>query len=132
MSKEVQCNLEELYEFDNKINDLLLNKIIVFQNENKDLKEKNKRIEIELEKLKNSMKNAQNDSEKLRQNYKILQQEQKDLFVKLQNTKKLIQQNEAELSETPPRKKRKATEVNIDNHNRTSKSCFVNEGLLVI
>ena len=32
--------MEELYEFDNKLNELLLNKILMFENENKDLKEK--------------------------------------------------------------------------------------------
>ena len=123
-SKDVQSHLEELYEFDNKINELLLNKILVFENENKDLKQKNKNIEISVEALKKSMKNAQKD-------YKILKEEE-DLLVKLQSTKKLIQQNEAELPETPPRKRRKTTEENIDNHNKTSKNCLVNEGLLII
>ena len=77
------------------------------------------------------MKNAKIYSEKLRHNYKVLQQKE-DLLIKLQSTNKIIQQNKAELSGTPPRKKRKTTEGSIDNHNRTNKSCLVNEGLLVI
>ena len=116
--------MEELYEFDNKINELLLNKILAFENENQDLKQKNKNMEISVEALKKSMKNAQKD-------YKILKEEE-DLLVKLQSTKKLIQQNEAELPETPTRKRRKTIEGCIDNDNRISKSCLVNEGLLII
>ena len=115
----------ELYENDNKINELLLNKMLQFENENKDLKEKNKNIETDVEVLKKSMKTAQKE-------YKILKEEEEDLHVKLQSTKKAIQQNEAEFSEMPRRKRRKTTEGHIDNRNLTSKNCFVNEGLLVI
>ena len=107
-----------------------MNKTLQFENKNKVLKEKNKSIQIELEQLKKSIENAQRYSKKLRQNYKILQQ-RNDLFVKLHSTNKLIQNNEAELSETPG-KKRKITEENIDNQNLISNSYFVNKGLLVI
>ena len=131
-SKQVQNQLGELFEYDKKNNELLLNKILQFENENKDLKEKNKNIQFDVEDLKKLMKNAQKDSEKLRKNYKMLQEEEDDLLVKLQNTKKLIQQNEAELSERPRRKRRKTTEGSIDNRNGTNKSHLVNEGLLVI
>ena len=124
--------MEELYEFDNKINELLLNKILAFENENKVLKEKNKSIQNDIEVLKNSMKNAQNDSEKLRQNYKKLQQDEKDLVVKLKSTNKAIHKNEADFPKTPPRKRSKTTEENIENHNITSNSHLINEGLLVI
>ena len=77
------------------------------------------------------MKNAKIYSEKLRHNYKVLQQKE-DLLIKLQSTNKIIEQNKAEIFGTPPRKKRKTTEGNIDNHNISTKSCFVNEGLLEI
>ena len=40
-SSEIQSNLEELYEYDQKINDLLFKKIIQIENENKILKAKN-------------------------------------------------------------------------------------------
>ena len=105
-SKEVQTHLEELYEFDNKTDELLLNKIFVFENENKDLKEKNKNIQIDFEVIKKLMNNAQKNLEQLRENYKILQKEEEKLLVKLQSTKKV--------------------------HNVTNKSPSVNEGLLVV
>ena len=73
------------------------------------------------------MKNAKRYSEKLRQNYKILQQKE-DLLIKLQNTNTIIQQNEAELAEIPQLKDRKTTEENIDNYNVTNKICSINEG----
>ena len=130
-SKEVQNQLEELYEYDNEINELLFNKILQFENENKFLKDENKRIQMELVELKKSMQNARRYSEKLKLNYKLLE-EKKDLLIKLQSTNKKIQQSEAELSGAPPLKRRKTTEESIDNHNVTSKSCFVNEGLVVI
>ena len=126
-SKEIQSHLEELYELDNKNNVRLLNKILQFENENKDLKEQNKNIQGKLVELKESIKNAQNDSAKLRQNYKILKEEE-DLLVKLQSTKKVIQQNESESSGAPPLK----TEGSIDNRNVTSMSSLVIEGLLII
>ena len=130
-SKEIQSHLEELYELDNKNNVRLLNKILQFENENKVLKEQNKNIQGKLVELKESIKNAQKDSAKLRQNYKILKEEE-DLLVKLQSTKKLIQQNEAESSGEPPLKRIKTTEGSIDNRNVTSMSSLVNEGLLII
>ena len=130
-SKEVQNQLEELYEYDNEINELLLNKILQFENENKFLKDENKRIQIEFVELKKSMQEARKYSEKLKLNYKMLQ-EKENLLIKLQSSNKLIQQNEAELAEIPSLKERKTKEENIDNHNATSKSCFVNEGLLVM
>ena len=97
----------------------------MLENENKDLKEKNNNVQIAVEVVKKSMKNAQ-------KNYKILKDEEEDLLDKLQNTKKAIQQNEVEFSEMPRRKTRKTTEGHIDNRNVTSKSCSVNEGLLII
>ena len=124
--------MEELYELDNKNNELLLNKILQFENENKVLKEQNKTIQVKLVELKKSIKKAQRYSKKLRQKYKTLKEEEDDLLVKLQSTKKLKQQNNVELYGAPPRKRRKTTEGSVDNRNVTSKSRLVNEGLLVI
>ena len=108
-----------------------MNKILKFENENKVLKEQNKNIQVKLAELKKSFTKAQRLSEKFRQNYKILQQEE-DLLVKLQSTKKEFIKNETELAGMTPRKKRKITGENIDNHNINSKSHLVHEGLLVI
>ena len=115
-SEKIKQQLEKICDYDNKINDLLLEKITEFIKENKGLTEINNRSHIELKSLKTSIRKAQKSAEHEKVNYKVLQLKNKDLLLKLQNIKKLMKSNDADHSEELPRKKRKlVSEKNISN-----------------
>ena len=110
--KAIVQQLEIISDFDNKIDDLLLEKITELLTENKKLKEINKKSQIELESLKTSMRNSQKDVEHEKVNFKMLQLKNKNLLLKLQNINKLMKSNDVDHSEELPRKKRKLLNEN--------------------
>ena len=121
-SNEIEQQLEEMHDNENKINDLLLKKINEFIKENKLLTEINKSSQIELNRLKTSMKNSQKYLELWKENYRLLQLNNKNLLDNLQNY------NDVDYSEELPIDKRKSfTENNI-----SSRSYCTVEGLLFI
>ena len=105
-SNEIEEKLEEIHDYENKINNLLLEEMTKFTKENKELIEKNKISQMELTNVKELMRNAQNDAENWKRNYKILQMKNENLLLKLQNTKKISNNNATDYSKELPRKKR--------------------------
>ena len=102
-----------------------MHKIHQFENENEVLSEKLKHFQTQLSTLKKAIKNDQKYLEKLKQIYKMLQKEN-DLLVTLQSTKKVIEQNEADLSEDE-------TTVKTNYIKQvTNNTTFVNIGLLLL
>ena len=98
-SNEIEQQLEELTDYENKINNVLLEKIAEFINENKELSELNKTSQIDLKSLQNSMTEAQKDAETWKVNYKVLQLQNKDLLVKLHNNDKFPKNNDVDNSD---------------------------------
>ena len=97
----------------------MLKKITEFIKENKELTEKNKISQIELTNVKESMINAQNDAANCKGNYKILQLKNKDLLVKLENTKKISKTN---AMDHPEELQRKKTELLNENSSKRTDS----------
>ena len=123
-SNEIEEKLGEINNYDDKINDLLLKKITLFIKENKELAEISKSSQIDLNRVKTSMKNVLKDVEYWKEKYRILQLKNKDLLVKLQNTNKL---NNNDHSVELSKKKRKLT-----NENNFNRAYSIVEGSLVI
>ena len=118
-SNEYEEKVKEINNYENKINDLLLKKITEFVKENKVLTKENKSSQTELKRLQSSMKNARKEAENWEGNYKVLQLKNKDLFVKLQNTKRLIKDNQVDYSEELPRKT-----IRLINEKNHLNNCF--------
>ena len=111
-----------MHDNETKLNDLLLKKINEFIKANEVLTEINKSSQIELNRLKTSMKNSQKYLELWKENYRLLQLNNKNLLDNLQNY------NDVDYSEELPIDKRKSfTENNI-----SSRSYCTVEGLLFI
>ena len=119
-SSEIEQQLEELNDYENKINGLLLKKITEFIKQNKVLTDINNTSLIELESLKNSFQKAQKDVEILKENYEMLQSTNKDLLDKLENFNNDDNHSEAV--------QRKLVKENIN----TFSNEFTIEGLLLI
>ena len=124
-SNEIEQQLEEILDYENKINDLLLKKITEFITENKALTEVNKNSQIQLKTLQISMRNAQKDAENWQEEYKIFQLKNKDMLAKLQNDKKLTKSNVVDYFEELPRK----TSKHLDENKLSSRIYFTNDGL---
>ena len=95
-----------------------MEKIAEFKKENKELSELNKTSQMDLKSLQTSMTETQNDVEKLKEDYKILQLTNKELLLELQDTNKLKTSNDVD----------HAKELQTKNEDNFSSS----EGLLVI
>ena len=118
-SNDIEEQLEEIHDNENKINDLLLKKITEFINENKVLTKTNKSSQIKLNNVKTSMKNAQRYLEFWKDYYRLLQLNNKNLLDKIPKN------NDVDYSEKSPKHKRKLESKN-------NKSYFTIEGLLFI
>ena len=125
-SNEIEQQLEELTDYENKINNVLLEKIAEFEKENKELKELNKSSQIDLKSLKTCMTEAQKDAEKLEEDYNIFQLTNKELLLKLQNTNKLTKRNDVDHCEELQNRNL------LNEDNLSSSSCLSSEGSLVI
>ena len=118
-SEKIKQQLDKISYYDNKINDLLLEKSNELVKENKVLTEINKRCQIELKSLKISLRNAQKSANHEKVNYKML---------KLENKKLLLKSNDVGHSEELPRKKRKL----LNENNITNRMYSTVEGLSVV
>ena len=98
ISTEIKNQLEELDEHENKIKQMLLKNIYMYENENKILTEKNKSVQKDLKLLNTYFKDVQVDRNNWEVYYKTLQSEKKYLLTKLESTKEVKENNDAELS----------------------------------
>ena len=130
-SKEVQKQLKELNEFDNKINELLFKKITQFEDEINVLTDKNRIIQIQLKLLNKSIVDAQKGLKKCEENYKMLKVENNNLLAEFQTIKNVKENNDADFLEDLTRNKNRNITEEI-NHNKNVSSNFFNEGLLLI
>ena len=101
---------------------MLLKKITEFIKENKVLTEINKSSQIELNRLKTSMKNAQKYLEFWKENYRLLQLNNKNLL------DEFPENNDVDFSVELSKNKRKL----VNENNISSRSYFTVEGLLII
>ena len=132
ISDEVQKQLKEFDENDNKINGLLLKKINELEHENKLLMKTSKSSQTDLKSIETRLRSAQIDTKNLKESYKMLQEENKDLLAKLENTKEMVEDIEANLPKELHRMKRKIRDENCTNKNHCSDKVITHEGLLII
>ena len=90
---------------ENKTFKLIVERIIKFENENNFIKEQNKKNQVELKIFKTSLKIAQKDTECLKENYKVLQINNKKILAKLNSIKSLKKIVEVDHSEDVRKKK---------------------------
>ena len=90
---------------ENKTFKLIVERIIKFENENNFIKEQNKKNQVELKIFKTSLKIAQKDTECLKENYKVLQINNKNILAKLNSIKSLKKIVEVDHSEDVRKKK---------------------------
>ena len=129
-SSEIEQQLEELNEYEYKINGLLLKKITEFSKENKILTGIIKTSVIKLDSLKKSLQKAQKDVEIVKEKSEMLHLTNKDLLKKFKTFNKLPMHNDDKHSETVPRKK--IISVKENNNTLSSKTNLKIKGLLVI
>ena len=104
----------------------MFEKIDEFENENKELAELNESSQIDLKNFKTSMTEAQKETEKLEEDYRIFQLTNKELLLKLQNTIKLTKIIDVDHYEELQNR-------NVLNENNLSSSSYLSiEGLIVI
>ena len=126
ISNETEKQLEELDEHERKIKKLLLKNILILENENKTLAEKNKKNKTVLIVLKTYLKDVMFDANNWEINYKKLMLENKYLLTKLESIKQIRRNNDADSLKELPREKRKITKENTHTKHLSSKSCFIN------
>ena len=90
---EVENNIKELHVNDEKISRLMLMKTVELEVENKALQENNEEIRKNLEILKESLTQSQNQIECLKKSYKMLKLEKNNLLAKLESTKEIKMYN---------------------------------------
>ena len=127
-SNEIRKHLEELNDYDNKINERLLKKINKIENENGLLTESNKTAEICLKKLKVILKNVRVDANNWKKKCNKLELKNKDLLVKIQSAKEVCDNNDVAKFNEIPKKKSKITKENNYCIDISSSSYFTNEG----
>ena len=129
---DVKKQLETFDEYNNKINKLLLNKIVEFENENKVLKEKIKSSHTILNGLETRLKNAQINEKQLKEKYKNIRKENKELLAKLQNSKEELENIDADLSNDQQNIIKTVRGNYNKNKNHYSNKAISNQGLLII
>ena len=85
LSKLAKNQLADIEDQDNRMFNSLLKNVNKFQKENKTLREQNKNLRIELERIKFLLKNAQKDVESSKEKYKLLIDNNKSLLNVLKN-----------------------------------------------
>ena len=131
-SEEIGKQLEKINEYNNKMNKLLLQKIITFENENQMLTNMNKGYQTELKHLETSLRNSKNEVHNIKENYQRLRSENKNLLAKLQSIKELEEHNRVDCLEVLPRKRRKVKNENSHNSFSSSNSYFSKKGLVIV
>ena len=89
ISHNVKRKLNDMNDCENKTFKLIVERIIKFEKENNFLKEQNKKIQVDLKSFKASLKTAQKDTESLKENYRMLQINNRKILAKLNSIKKL-------------------------------------------
>ena len=120
ISNETKTQLEEFDEHENKIKQMLLKNIYIYENENKILTEKNKSLQSDLKLLNTYFKDVQVDRNNWEVYYKKLQSENNYLLTKLESTKEVKDNNDVKI----PTKSRKITKENTHTNQLYSKNDF--------
>ena len=97
---------------ENKTFKLIVERIIKFEKENNFIKEQNKKIQVDLKTFKASLKTAQKDTESLKENYRMLQINNKNILAKLNNIKNL--KLSVEVDHFEDKRKKKLTKEDND------------------
>ena len=98
-SKQTKNQLADIDNQDEKMLNLLLKNVNKFQKENKTLREQNHNLRIDLKSLQFLLKNAQKDVERLKEGYKLLNDNDEILSDALKNKLTYFKFNEAGRSE---------------------------------
>ena len=131
--KENEKQLNELHDYDKKINELILNKIQEFESENRALTTKLASFQTKFKVLSKSLLDAQKDSKICEEKYKRLKVGNKNLLAILQSVNHLYRNKYGEFSdELLQQKSETVEEIDPNNNNISNKNYFVNEGLLII
>ena len=117
ISNETKKQLEEINEHENKIKNKLLEKIYMFENENKMLTEKNKSFQSDLNVLKPYLKDVENDRNNWKSYYKKLQSQNKYLL----NKQEVKGNDDADSLKELPKKKRPKTNKEVHTNQLYSK-----------
>ena len=108
-----------------------MKKVIELEHENKLLIKTNKNSQTDLKSLETHLRSAQINTKNLKEIYKKLHEENKDLLVELENTKEMVENIDADLSKELHRIKRTKRDDNSKNKNHYSYTVITNEGLLI-
>ena len=77
ISKHAKNQLADIDDQDNKMFNSLLKNVNKFEKQNKILREQNKNLRIELERIQVLLQNAQKDTERLKEKYNVLKSQNK-------------------------------------------------------
>ena len=124
ISKHAKNQLADINDQDEKMLNLLLKNVNKFQKENKMLREQNHNLRIDLKSLQFLLKNAQKDVERLKEGYKLLNDNDEILSDALKNKLTYFKFNEAGHSEEIQKY------ISLEEKRILIDSTYLNNGLL--